>query len=203
MAASEFLGQFGIAGSVATALIAVALILFAFFSYKLLKLGLVIVGAVGGATLGSGTVLKIVEGLITEPIPYLNIIVMVVCGALGAILMLSLKNLAIFAAGAFLGYTIGTAINSAVAAHLALEFLTSLPGSLIVPVVCAIIAGIICRFVFKFVYIIGTAGGASLAGVSMLISAFVPAISSFSLWIGLAIAVIAIVFQLKTTKEGK
>lgn len=203
LSATAYLESLGIGGSIATVVIAVALLAFAFFSYKLLNLGLVVIGGVGGATVGANILSPIVAKFFEAPPTYLPLIVAGACAILGVILVLSLKNLAIFLCGAFLGYTIGAAINAGVAAALEMEFLATLPGSLIVPVICAVLCGIICKFLFKYVYIIGTGAGASVAAVSMIFAAFIPSAQYLALWIGLVIGVLAIIVQFKMNSKKK
>ncbi len=203
LSVSGYLEGLGIGGSIATVIIAVVLLAFAFFSYKLLNIGLFLVGAVGGATLGSNVLAPIVAKFFEEPPSYLTLVVAGVGALLGVILVLSLKNLAIFICGAFLGYSIGAAINAGVAAMLEAEFLLTLPGNLIVPLVSALLCGLICKFLFKYVYIIGTGAGASVAAVSMIFSAFIPSAQYLALWIGLAIGVVAIIVQFKMNGKSK
>ena len=198
--ATSFLSELGVGGAVATVIIALALLLFAFFSYKLFKLGLVITGLVGGATLGTNFVLPIVEKIVGDGVENLSLVVMIICAVIGAVLVLGLKKFAIFACGAFIGYTVGAAINASVAAMLANDMLLELPGSLIVPIILAIACGILAKFVFKFIYVIGTSLCAAVAAISMLITAFIPSIAVAALPIGAVIGIVAIVFQLKRHK---
>lgn len=197
--ATSLLAELGIGGSIATVIIALALLVFAFFSYKLFKLGLVVVGILGGATLGTNFVFPIVEKIAPD-VENLQIIVMAACAVVGAVLVLGLKKFAIFACGAFIGYTLGSAVNATVASLIAVDALLEMPGSLIVPIALAIVGGILAGVVFKLVYVIGTALCAAVAAVSMIISAFVPSIAVAAFPIGAVIGIVAIVFQLKRHK---
>ena len=194
------MGGFGMGGGAASIIIGLALVIFAFFSYKIYRTALILIGALGGGILGYNFVAPVIVMAMEEPAEWIPIVVAAVCAIIGIALILALQKLAIFIAGGFLGFLLGNYISVIIAASNP-EFGEG-AGKWVVAIVCAILVGILAGKMFRPVFIIATGlvgglgGGLSVLG-GLLGNAMIGAM------VGVVIALAGIVFQFKTTTKRK
>lgn len=198
LGAEQFLADLGVAGIPATIIIAVALTLFALFSFKLYKLSLHLIGAALLGYPGYVYLAPILAEKLSMTEPWFNIAVAVGCAIIGAIVMVWLQKFAIFIVGAGIGYFLGGFLNTVVISIIEEPFLAEFPGSLIVPIVAAVIFGIIAKKIFKPLFILGTAT-LSMMTVSRLLLALIPMEISpiIAIAVGVVLGILCSVFQFK------
>ena len=194
------MGGFGMGGGVASIIIGLALIVFAFFSYKIYRAALIIIGALGGGILGMNFVSPAIMAAMEEPAEWIPIVCALVCGVLGIVLILALHKLAIFISGAFLGFLLGNYITVIIAASNP-EFAAG-AGKWVVVAICAILIGILAGKMFRPVFIIATGLVGGLGGGLSVVGSFAPN-PIIGIVVGLVVAVAAIGFQFKTTTKHK
>ena len=195
------MGGFGMGGGVASIVIGLALIVFAFFSYKIYRTALILIGAFGGGILGMNFVSPVVVSAMEDPAEWMPLVVALVCGILGIVLILALHKLAIFISGAFLGFLLGNYISVIIAASNP-EFAAG-AGKWIVAIVCAILIGILAGKMFRPVFIIATGLVGGLGGALSVFGSIFGGNAVIGMAIGMLIAVAAIAFQFKTTTKRK
>ena len=195
---------FGMGGGVAAIAVGLALMVFAFFSFKIYKIALYLIGGLGGGILGLNFVSPIIVGAVAEPAEWLPIAVAIACGVLGIILILALQKLAIFVSGAFLGFLIGNYVSVIVAVSNP-EFAQG-AGKWLVAIACAILVGFLSGVIFRPVFIISTSVVGGLGGAMSVSGAFGldPAIAVVvGIALGAIVSVLAMIFQFKTTGKKK
>ena len=199
-AVEEMVGGFGMSGGPASIVIGLVLLVFAFFSYKIYRTALILIGAFGGGILGYNFVAPVIVTAMDDPAEWIPIVVALVCGILGIVLILALHKLAIFISGAFLGFLLGNYISVIIAASNP-EFAAG-AGKWIVAIVCAILIGILAGKMFRPVFIIATGLVGGLGGALSTFGAFIGN-AAICMIIGVVLALVAIGFQFKTTTKRK
>lgn len=197
-----FIESLGSGGPAVSIITAVVLTLFALFSYKIYKAAIIIVGA---ALLG-GVGYMYISPWLAEVLgiyeAWLPIAVTVVCAVIGAGLMKLLQKIAVFIAGAALGYFLGTFLNTAFFAVSNPEFFSAAPGNIIVPIVCALICGVISGFAFKLVFILGTSVVSMIAAVTFVGNMF-GLNATVAMIIGAVLGLMCAAVQFKMNKGKK
>lgn len=180
----------------------VGLAIVAFFGFKLLRIELVIAGAIIGYSIGSTTLVALVGDSITGV--NIALILGIVCAVIGVLLSAKVYRLMIFVYGGLIGYVVGTVLFPGMVAGF-----TSLPVSAETLVtVMSVVVGIIFAFViyrlFKPLYIISTSifgmlcvGTLTLA----LISGGNETASGIGAIVGLVIGVFAMIHQFKANRD--
>ena len=199
-AVEEMAGSFGMGGGPASIVIGLVLLVFAFFSYKIYRTALILIGALGGGILGFNFVSPIIMNAMSEPEEWIPLVVALVCGIVGIALILALQKLAIFIAGGFLGFLLGNYISVIIAATNP-EFGEG-AGKWVVVIICAILVGILAGKMFRPVFIIATSLVGGLGGSISILGGFGVGVM-ISLIVGLVIALVGMVFQFKTTTKRK
>ena len=182
--------------------IAAGLIVFALFSYKIYNIALFLIGAAAGGVPSFMYLAPLLQDAFEIYEDWFPIVVALVGALLGVAIIKALQKLAIFIAGAALGYFLGGFINNAVAASGENEFLATMPGSIIIPIVAAVIVGILAGKMFRPVFIIGTALVSSLAAVSLIFGVYFGGLTVIGLIIGIVLGAGASIFQFKTTSKN-
>ena len=193
-------GSFGMGGGPASIVIGLVLLVFAFFSYKIYRTALILIGALGGGILGFNFVSPIIMNAMSEPEEWIPLVVALVCGIVGIALILALRKLAIFIAGGFLGFLLGNYISVIIAATNP-EFGEG-AGKWVVVIICAILVGILAGKMFRPVFIIATSLVGGLGGSMSILGGFGVEVM-IALIVGLVIALVGMVFQFKTTTKRK
>ena len=196
----EMAGSFGIGGGPASIVIGLVLLVFAFFSYKIYRTALILIGALGGGILGFNFVSPIIMNAMSEPEEWIPLVVALVCGIVGIALILALQKLAIFIAGGFLGFLLGNYISVIIAATNP-EFGEG-AGKWVVVIICAILVGILAGKMFRPVFIIATSLVGGLGGSMSILGGFGVGVM-ISLIVGIIFALVGMVFQFKTTTKRK
>lgn len=181
--------------------IAVGLLAFALFSYKIYNVALFLIGAAAGGVPSYMYLAPVLQDAFDIYEGWFPIVVAVVGALLGVGIIKALQKLAVFIAGAALGYFLGGFINTAVVSSAQNEFLLEMPGSLIIPIVTALILGILAGKMFRPIFIIGTAFVASIAAVSLIFGVYFGGLTAVGLIIGVALGIGASIFQFKTTSK--
>ena len=176
----------GAVASVVAALVAVVGLIECFFGFKLMKLSFAICGFAGGAAIGG-----VASGLIlSEPAPCA--IIALVCGLIGALIIYKLYILGIFISntllsGVFIFAVLGIAGDMGA-------------GAIGAALIGGVIIGIIsCKFVRIWTIITTSLGGGMLAGQSIAVALQISS-GIVGTLLGIVIAVLGVLFQLKTTK---
>ena len=191
------MGGFGF-GGVSSIIIGLALIVFAFFSYKIYRTALILIGAIGGGVLGMNFITPIVMDVVEDPQEWIPIVVIIVCAIVGIALILALQKLAIFIAGGFLGFILGNYIATFISFSNP-EFGEG-AGKWIVAIVAAILVGILAGKMFRPVFIIATGLVGGVGGSLSVMGSFALA-PMIIIMVGLVISLGAITFQFKTTTK--
>ena len=188
----------------------IALVLLAFYSYRILKLELSISAAIGGAYLGylfAPNMLAPLADTLPEGVDF-AVIIGVACAILGWVLAWALHKLAVFLVGAAGGFYGGTIAFAFIALRFPdVEFLSSEIFCWIITIVCAILAGVIFLYLFKFLYIFitsfgGMIGAAYLLDISMFgYNAHEPMYLYPTLAVGAVFGLIAMVVQYKKAED--
>ena len=198
------MGGFGMGGGVAGIAVGLALIVLAFFSFKIYKIATFLIGGLGGGILGWNFVSPIIVGAMAEPAEWIPLVVALACGIIGIILVLALQKLAIFVSGAFLGFLIGNYVSVIIAATNP-EFANG-AGKWLVAIACAVLVGFLSGLIFRPVFIISTGLVGGLGGALSISGSFgldATVAMAIGLALGVIVAVLAIVFQFKTTGKKK
>lgn len=187
----------------------VLLFILAFWGYKLLKACLAIAGAATFGIIGNTFIAPLVvphtENLVPAWINVGGIIGMVLAG-IGALLMVKLYKLGIFAEGAALGYFLGSTATGIILTYAPnLAFLNTPIGNIVVSCVLALILGVLFALLFKHIFILVTSvGGLCAAGV-LIGSCFVfelnPVILTVSAGVGVIVGICAMVYQYKNARD--
>lgn len=194
------MGGFGMGGGVTSIIIGLALIVFAFFSYKIYRTALILIGALGGGILGYQYLAPIFMNTMAEPAEWVPLVVALVCGIIGIVLILAIQKLAIFISGAFLGFLLGNYISVIISASNP-DFAAG-AGKWIVVIICAILVGILAGKMFRPVFIIATGLVGGLGGALSVFGAMLGN-ATICMLIGMVVALAAIIFQFKTTTKNK
>lgn len=140
--------------------LALALVVEACYSYKLLRINLVLIFGVTFATVGA-----VLGGMFIPAVSGVNVGVAIgaVCGIIGALIGKNCFKFCMFICGAGLGYVVGAIVVALFAPQVA--FLQDPIVALVVLAVCALIIGILSIFILKTVYIlVMSVGGMTVAG---------------------------------------
>ena len=188
----------------------VLLFILAFWGYKLLKACLAIAGAATFGIIGNTYLAPLLVPYTENSVPaWINVsgIIGMVLAAIGALLMVKLFKLGIFAEGAALGYVLGSTATGIILTYVPnLEgFLSTPVGSIVVSCVLALILGVLFVLLFKHIFILVTSvGGLCAAGV-LIGSCFVfelnPIILTVSAGIGVIVGICAMVYQYKNARD--
>ena len=177
--------------------IAIGLIAFAFFSYKIYNAAIIIIGAAAGGVPSYIFLSPLMADAFDMHEAWFPIVVGLVGALLGIAIIKALQKLAVFIAGGALGYFLGSMINTVVIASGQNEFLMQMPGSLIIPIVTAAILGLLSGKMFKLVFVIGTALVSCISAANLFFSAISGGATPIALMIGVGIGAVASIFQLK------
>ena len=188
-----------------------ALVLTAFYSYRILKLELSISAALAGGYFGYLLLAPLILANIADTLPEgidFCVVIGVVCAILGWVLALVLHKVAVFLIGAAGGFYGGLCLAQLIAEHVPdVEFLQSEIFIWIIAGLCAILAGVIFVCLFKFLYIFITAFGGSVAaayllGISMFgLNAHEPMYLYPTLGVGAVLGLIAMIVQYKKADD--
>ena len=188
----------------------VLLFILAFWGYKLLKACLAIAGAATFGIIGNMYLAPLLVPFTEKSVPeWINVggIIGMVLAGIGALLMVKLYKLGIFAEGAALGYFLGSTATTIIAAYVPnLEgFLSTPTGTSVVSCVLALILGVLFALLFKHIFILITSvGGLCAAGV-LIGSCFVfelnPVILTVSAGVGVIVGICAMVYQYKNARD--
>ena len=182
-----------------TFIIAAALIFFTFFSYKIYKTAMFIIGAVAGGVPSYMYLAPILAQAFEMYEPWFPLVVALVGAIVGIALISALQKLAVFIAGGALGYLVGGFVSAPIAMASGSEFLMSGPGTIVIPIVCALIVGVLSGKMFKPLFIVCTALVGALGASSLLSFSF--GLGSVGMIVGILIAIAGIIFQFKGTKK--
>ena len=189
----------------------IALVLTAFYSYRILRLELSISAALAGGYFGYLLLAPLLLEKIADTLPEgvdFAVVIGVVCAILGWILAWVLHKIAVFLVGASGGFFGGTFAFGFIASMFPeVEFLSSDIFYWIITIVCALLAGVIFVYLFKFLYIFitsfgGMVGASYLLGVSMFgENAHEPMFLYPTLAVGAVFGLIAMVVQYKKAED--
>lgn len=174
------------------------LVFAAFFSFRLLKLEIVIMGASVGYSLGSVELAALVGDAITGV--NIGVILGVVCAILCAILSVKLYKLCVFISGGIVGYGLGTALfPSLVDGFGVLPIEPELLVTIMSAVVAIILAFVIYKIFKPFYIIITSIASMFLAGsmAAMLLFNGDETAIGVGAMVGLVLGVFAMVKQFK------
>lgn len=177
--------------------------IFAFAGYKLFKIGLYGIGAVGlayAARYLAPFVVGFYQGYLPAGLDG-TILLMVVAAVIGAILARFARKFLVLCLGGGCGYLIGSGVVAGIVANYfnTLEFLKGDIAKIAFGVVCAAICGILFLLIFQHAWIILTSlGGMALAG--LLLGILIMPEAGKDIWLyfiggGAAIGIISIIHQ--------
>lgn len=129
-------------------------IVIAFYSYKIFRVALAVMGALIFGGIGEMYVAPMIFKTASEGMFNYSALVALGCALLGAILMGAIYKLALFVCGGAIGYLSGGFVAALLAPHV--EFFASETGVLVTSIACAVILGVLSIFLFKFLYIVGS-----------------------------------------------
>ena len=188
-----------------------ALVLTAFYSYRILKLELSIAAAIAGGYFGYLFLAPLILSNFADSLPAeidFCVIIGIVCTILGWVLAWVLHKIAVFLVGAAGGFYGGSFLYAFIAGQFSeVEFLQSELFYWILAGVCAILAGVIFVYLFKFLYIFITSFGGSIAaayilGISMFgLNAHEPVYLYPTLGAGAVLGLIAMIVQYKKAED--
>lgn len=175
----------------------------AFTGYKLFKMGLFAVSAVGMAY-AARTVAPFVVGYIQPLLPeYLDatVLLMVVAAIVGAILARYCRKFLVLCLGGLCGYFAGsTLVVNILAKHFStLTFMTNPITAIIIGALCAAICGVTFILVFQHLWIILSAVG-GMASCGLLAGMLIMPAGGKEMWMyfigaGVVVSVLAIIHQ--------
>lgn len=203
------MGTFGISGALAaagasgipfTVIAAIALVLFALFSYKIYKAALYIVGGIGLGVPGYAYLSPMISEAVGIYEWWFNICIAVGCAILGVVIVHALQRLAIFFVGAAIGFLLGGTVSSMLAAITGMDFFMTFPGTVIVPIVSAIVLGIISKMMFKPLFIFGTSIISMVSAAEMITSLIAAEYIFVGTVVGAVLGVLCALYQLQRRK---
>ena len=184
-----------------------ACMLMAFYSYRIFRIEISVVGSVLLGYVGYALLAPLVLQNVQIENVNLAAAIGIVCAIAGWFIAHALYKLVVFAAGALLGYSLGAMLAETLASTFTdVQFLCSDTGKIVVAAVCALIAGILFISLFKVVYILLTSLGGMisavfLAGMSVCDVATMPAVYLGLLVLGTVLGIVAAVHQFKHAVE--
>lgn len=144
----------GATGIVLTLVTVVIGVVIAFYSYRIFRVALSVMGAVIFGGIGEMYIAPMIFKTASEGMFNYSALVALGCALVGAILMGAIYKLALFVCGAAAGYLSGGFVASLLAPSV--EFFASETGILVTGIACAVILGVLSIFLFKFLYIVGS-----------------------------------------------
>lgn len=187
---------------------AVALVVFAFWGFKIFRVCLPLGGAIAFGAVGNLLIAPLVTGAIGGEALYLGSFgidiaaaIGVVCAILGAVIMGVFFKFALFLLGAGTGYVVGANVFYMIGNGATEGFFASNVAFYIVAAVAALIVAILFVLLFKYIYIFVTSVG-GLAEVGAIIALtlmvdIIPVVLYAAMAVGAIVGIFAMVYQIR------